>query len=167
MIWYKHSQKRWLLHLCLQHLPKLVTTPGQLNELKIQHLCMCCTFIHLCQCLAKVLSCTAFGCFSKHFLLNMIYGAVVARWSLEKTHYSHKSGTIWTKSCHVWQNQELTALPLIPEVQAGHGTVSHTPPQTSVPAEHTLVLATCASVSWFIKTGDFELSLRWLLSWCI
>lgn len=55
---------------------------------------MCCTVIDLCQWLAKGLNCTALGCFSQHFLLNMIYGTVVARWSLEKTHYSEKSGTI-------------------------------------------------------------------------
>lgn len=48
-------------------------------KLEIQHLCMCWTFTDLCQWLAKALSCTAFGCFFKHFLFNMIYRAVFAR----------------------------------------------------------------------------------------
>lgn len=64
---------------------------------------------------SKALRCTAFGCCSKHFLLNMIYGALVARWSLEKTHYSQKSGTIlWTKSPQLWQREQRADCP-VPE----------------------------------------------------
>lgn len=50
------------------------------NRLKAQQWFMCCTFIDLRRWLAKSLSCSALGFgFSKHFLLSMIYGTVVAR----------------------------------------------------------------------------------------